>query len=106
MTSSWQRLVRFQSAPDAVVRFGEPIVDDDGADVESLARAGALQVKVCEGSDPFNLRVTDQVDRVHQLFGPLTPDSVPRTRCIGLNCKSHSRWHLSIFLPSSQISPC
>lgn len=70
-------------------------MDDDKVDVDALARDGTLQVKVCEGSDPFNLRVTDQVDRVHQLLGPLTSDSVPIIRCIGLNYKSHSEWHPS-----------
>lgn len=92
MHTSWIRLVRYQASADAPVRYGEPLLSETQADdIAYLAETGQLQVKVCDGSDPFtNLRVTDQVEGVHRLLGPLAPESVPIIRCIGLNYRSHS----------------
>ncbi|KAE8372127.1 hypothetical protein BDV26DRAFT_298145 [Aspergillus bertholletiae] len=89
MSTSWTRLVRYKAAENGPVRFGEPIITDDNEDITSLAIDNRLQVRVCEGNDPFSLQVTSSTETVFQLLGPLEPKHVPIIRCIGLNYKSH-----------------
>jgi hypothetical protein len=89
MSFPWASLVRYRAIENGPAKFGEPICEDE-TDFGTLAQSGQLQVKVLEGSGPFSLQPTDQVERVHQLLGPLEPNNVPIIRCIGLNYKSHS----------------
>ncbi|KAL1857770.1 hypothetical protein Plec18170_002994 [Paecilomyces lecythidis] len=89
MSMPWSRLIRYRDSPEGPVRFGEPILNDGNEDIASMALENKLLVKVCEGTDPFSLRVTDQIATVHQLLGPLAAQHVPIIRCIGLNYKSH-----------------
>jgi hypothetical protein len=91
MSTAWSRLVRYQAVADGPVQFGEPIIAADSDDIASLALNGRLQVKVCEGEDPFTLQVTNRTETVFRLLGPLAPKHVPIIRCIGLNYKSHSK---------------
>ena len=86
---AWNRLVRFNDA-EGKVRYGEPILERDDADIAALARDGKLKVKVCEGSGPLSCSPTDEEAKVEKLLGPLESKDVPLIYCIGLNYKAHS----------------
>ncbi|KAL2349800.1 hypothetical protein BJ546DRAFT_1043527 [Cryomyces antarcticus] len=70
------------------IQYGEPIVSGPEEFNDHL-KAGNLQVRVCEGSDPFTARPTTQIQHVRTILGPLRPEDVPIIRCIGLNYKTH-----------------
>ena len=87
----WDRLVRYVSAGDNQIHYGEPMVEASQIDqIAELAKDGKLQVKVLEGSEPMTVRRTDKTDTVKRLLGPIEPRNTPIMRCIGLNYKSHS----------------
>lgn len=88
---AWNRLVRFNDA-EGRVRYGEPILEQDDADIAALARDGKLKVKVCEGSGPLSCKLTDEEAKVEKLLGPLESKDVPLIYCIGLNYKAHSEF--------------
>lgn len=89
--TSWDRLVRYVSAKDGKIRYGEPIVSDSKPDIDQLAQDGKLEVKVLDGASPVDAKPTGEQDQVKQLLGPLTPKDVPIIRCVGLNYKTHSK---------------
>ncbi|KAH7095476.1 hypothetical protein FB567DRAFT_601391 [Paraphoma chrysanthemicola] len=87
---AWDRLVRYVSATDNQIRYGEPILDPTEVEnVAQLATEGKLQVKILEGTEPISAQRTDKVDKVKTLLGPIEPKNTPIFRCIGLNYKSH-----------------
>jgi hypothetical protein len=88
--TSWDRLVRYVSAKDGKIRYGEPIVSDSKPDIDQLALDGKLEVKILEGRSPIDAQPTGEQDTVKQLLGPLTPHDVPIIRGVGLNYKTHS----------------
>lgn len=88
--TSWDRLIRYVSAKDGEVKYGEPIVNDSKPDIDALAQKGGLKVNVLEGPTPVEAKQTGEEDEVKELLGPLTPRDVPIIRCIGLNYKTHS----------------
>jgi hypothetical protein len=89
--TAWDRLIRYVSAKDGKVRYGEPIVSEEKPDIDALALSGDLKVKILDGAGPFEAKPTGEEDSVKQLLGPLTPEDVPIVRCIGLNYKAHSK---------------
>ena len=89
--TSWDRLVRYISAKDGKIRYGEPIVSDAKPDIDQLAQDGKLEVKILEGPTPLQATATGEQDQVKQLLSPLTSKDVPIIRCSGLNYSSHSR---------------
>ena len=89
--TSWERLVRYISAKDGKIRYGEPIVSDEKPDIDQLAQDGKLEVNILEGANPIEAKSTGEKDTVKQLLGPLTPKDVPIIRCVGLNYKTHSK---------------
>lgn len=93
MAPAWTRLIRYISAQDGATRLGDPIVPSDQKhpDIDALALAGALKVKVLQAGTkhPVHATPTDQEDVVKTLLGPLTPQDVPIVRCVGLNYKTH-----------------
>jgi 2-keto-4-pentenoate hydratase/2-oxohepta-3-ene-1,7-dioic acid hydratase in catechol pathway len=86
---AWDRLVRYVSASDGSVKYGQPILDSPDADVAALAKEGKLEVHVAEGSDPLSAKPGSQKDQVKSLLGPFRVEDVPIIRCIGLNYKTH-----------------
>ena len=90
--TSWKRLVRYVSAQDGIVRYGEPITDLPTTNIDELANTGTLEVEILEGLDFVSAKPTGRRDQVKQLLGPLKPSDVPVIRCIGLNYKSHSEF--------------
>jgi hypothetical protein len=88
--TAWKRLVRYVSAKDGSIKYGEPIVSEDKPDIDALAQKGGLRVKVLEGESPLLAKPTGEEDEVKQLLGPLTPKDVPIVRCVGLNYRTHS----------------
>lgn len=88
--TAWTRLVRYVSAKDNQIHYGEPILSDDNADIDALAQEGKLRVKVLDGDNGMDAKPTGAEDEVKQLLGPLRSDEVPMIRCIGLNYKTHS----------------
>jgi len=86
---AWDRLVRYVSASDGAVKYGQPILDSPVADVAALAKEGKLEVHVAEGSSPLAARPGSQKDQVKSLLGPFRVEDVPIIRCIGLNYKTH-----------------
>jgi hypothetical protein len=91
---SWDRLVRYVSAKDGQIRWGDPIVSDSKPDIDQLAQDGKLEVNVLEGPSPVLAKANGEKDQVKKLLGPLTAKDVPILRCIGLNYKSHSEQNL------------
>jgi 50S ribosomal subunit-associated GTPase HflX len=87
---AWTRLVRYVPQGDDQIRYGEPILSSSVEDIVSLAEISRLQVKVCDGNDPFTAKPTERVETVKKLLGPLDQKDVPIIRCIGLNYKTHS----------------
>ncbi|GAB7358880.1 hypothetical protein MBLNU230_g4103t1 [Neophaeotheca triangularis] len=87
--TAWTRLVRYVSAKDNQIHYGDPIVSDDKADIDALAQEGKLKVKVLEGANAMDARPTGAEDEVKELLGPLTAGEVPMIRCVGLNYKTH-----------------
>ncbi|KAH6952036.1 hypothetical protein DER45DRAFT_511501 [Fusarium avenaceum] len=89
---SWDRLVRYlpqgNDTDAGSARYGDPIIEGD-EELGALASRGALQVRVLEGSNPFDTTRTGKIETVGKLLGPLTVDDVPIIRCIGLNYKTH-----------------
>ena len=89
--TAWKRLIRYVSAKDGSVKYGEPIVSEDKPDIDALAQKGGLKVKVLAGESPLLAKPTGEEDEVKQLLGPLTPKDVPIVRCVGLNYRTHSK---------------
>lgn len=87
--TSWTRLVRYISAKDGKIHYGEPIVSETHPDIDGLAQSGRLEVDVLEGETPFSAQKTGEQDQVKQLLGPLAPRDVPIIRCVGLNYTTH-----------------
>jgi hypothetical protein len=103
--TAWDRLIRYVSANDGKIRYGEPVVSGDNPDIDELARSGSLEAKILEGTTPIDVRPTGETDKVKQLLGPLTPKDVPIIRCIGLNYKTHSKTSRIPFHPLPKIFP-
>ena len=89
--TAWLRLVRYISAKDGKIRYGEPITSEEKPDIDQMAQDGKLEVKILEGPNPIQAQPTGEQDTVKQLLGPLTPKDVPIIRCTGLNYKTHSK---------------
>ncbi|KAM0708650.1 hypothetical protein Q7P35_005302 [Cladosporium inversicolor] len=87
--TAWKRLIRYVSAKDGSIKYGEPIVSEDKPDIDALAQKGGLKVKVLEGESFLLAKPTGEEDEVKQLLGPLTPKDVPIVRCVGLNYRTH-----------------
>lgn len=86
---AWDRLVRYVSASDGTVKYGQPILESPDVDVAALAKEGKLEVHVAEGDNPLAARPGLQKDQVKSLLGPFRAGDVPIIRCIGLNYKTH-----------------
>jgi len=86
---AWDRLVRYVSASDGTVKYGQPILDSPDVDVAALAKEGKLEVYVAEGSNPLAAQPGSLKDQVKSLLGPFRVEDVPIIRCIGLNYKTH-----------------
>ena len=95
--------MRYVSAKDGKIHYGEPIVSDSKPDIDQLAQDGKLEVKVLDGPNPLQAKPTGEQDTVKQLLGPLTPKDVPIIRCVGLNYKTHSKSLLRIDMKTSAL---
>lgn len=90
--TQWDRLVRYVSAKDGQVRYGEPILYST-VDIDQQITAGAIvKVRVLKGLSALTAVPTDEEDEIQQLLGPLSPAEVPIVRCTGLNYKTHSKF--------------
>jgi len=94
-TVSWSRLIRFVPVSDPNgIFYGEP-VGDSFDDIGALADAGRLEAAVIEvdhtGPLSETATVSDRIEKVAKLLGPLGPDSCTDIKCIGLNYRKHSR---------------
>jgi hypothetical protein len=91
--TAWLHLIRFVSAHDDKIHFGDAIVAD-GFDIGALQNAPTtLKAKLIEGN-PLSADCVvrhDKVVSVKTLLGPLTPKMVPTVRCIGMNYASHGK---------------
>ncbi|KAL3445421.1 hypothetical protein BJX65DRAFT_296952 [Aspergillus insuetus] len=88
---AWDRLVRFVPRDSQHIRYGEPIVADPAElnNLDELADAGKLKVKVLDGVTPLAATPTGEIATVGKLLGPFDGRTVPIIRCIGLNYKTH-----------------
>jgi hypothetical protein len=93
IATPWSHLIRFVSAHDNEIHFGDAIVADD-FDIGALQNASAtLKAKLIEGN-PLSegcVVLHDKIVLVKTLLGPLTPQMVPTIRCIGMNYASHGK---------------
>jgi hypothetical protein len=88
----WSRLIRFISAEDDLIHFGDVVAPSLDFDVGAKENSGSLTAKLIHG-DPLSCDciVTEGEVKVKKLLGPLTREMVPALRCIGGNYASHSR---------------
>lgn len=93
VTVPWGRLIRFVSAEDDQIYFGDAIVPDDEFDIGLPENLSLLKAKIIMG-DPLapTCKVADSTVQVKQLLGPLTTKMVPSIRCIGGNYLSHCKF--------------
>ena len=86
----WSRLIRFVSAEDDLVHFGDAIASSDNFDIGTPLNASSLKARIIRGN-PLkpDCQVTDKIVAVKKLLGPLTSDTVPAVRCIGGNYEGH-----------------
>lgn len=107
MKVSWERLIRFV-ATDGRTLYGEPILPCEGFDLGTTTPETKLQARVVIGSDLYDTtgstRVGDEVVTVHELLGPLTSETVPILRCVGLNYMTHSERSLTS-VPRRMLMP-
>ncbi|KAJ5773451.1 degradation of aromatic compounds protein [Penicillium paradoxum] len=86
----WDRLIRYVSATDDHIRYGEPILQDSDLEkLDQLVEEGQLEVRAFEGNEPITATPTTRIEKVKTLLGPLEVKNTPIIRCIGLNYKSH-----------------
>ncbi|KAL6241691.1 hypothetical protein RBB50_011473 [Rhinocladiella similis] len=90
----WSRLIRF-IAPDDQIYYGDVVVGDNSPDFDVGAVATSkepwlVEARVVEGNPlAENCKVTDRIEVVKKLLGPLTKDTVSEIRCIGGNYAEH-----------------
>lgn len=97
VTVPWGRLIRFVSAEDDQIYFGDCIVPDDDFDIGLPQNLPSLKAKIIAG-EPLSSTciVTDKIVRVKKLLGPMTTKMVPSIRCIGGNYMSHCNIPLAL----------
>jgi hypothetical protein len=88
--ASWSRLIRFVSAEDGLIYYGDVVVPHVGIDIGKPTNATYLKAKIIRGNPLAAVcEVTDTIVPVKRLLGPFTSDSVPAVRCIGGNYMGH-----------------
>lgn len=103
--TKWNRLIRYVSAKDGSIRYGEPI-SDVKADIDQLVSEGRLEVQVLDGDTYLTLTHSGEKDQVKELLGPLTWRDVPILRCVGINYTTHSTFAASTVLHIDGLSIC
>ncbi|KAJ9612956.1 hypothetical protein H2200_002897 [Cladophialophora chaetospira] len=92
VTVPWSRLIRFVSAEDNEIYFGDAVVPDDDFDIGLPENLPSLKARIIKGDAlSSTCTVTDKTVQVKKLLGPLTTKMVPSIRCIGGNYLSHLR---------------
>ena len=95
----WSRLIRFVSAEDEQIYYGDAVVPSNDFDIGLPANLSSLKARVITGNPiSANCKVTDKVVGVKKLLGPLTPDTVPAVRCIGGNYLTHREHVIPLFV--------
>ena len=64
--TAWDRLIRYVSAKDGKIRWGEPVVSEKKPDIDDLAQKGNLKVRILEGPTPIEAKQTGEEDEVKQ----------------------------------------
>lgn len=94
MKTAWARLIRFE-ATDGRILYGEPILPREDFDLGDTDEQTGLKARVIQGNDLYDesgaTKVTDEIVTVKELLGPLTSDTVPIIRAIGLNYLAHRK---------------
>ena len=93
MELSWKRTIRFV-ASDGRTLYGEPIPTASDQDLGNVSESDGLRAKVIVGDDLFDTtgktHLSDEEVTVKKVLGPLSRDTVPILRCVGLNYAKHS----------------
>jgi hypothetical protein len=86
----WSRLIRFVSADDGFIYYGDAVEPHIDTDIGKPKNAACLGAKLIHGN-PFtaDCKVTDTIVAVKRLLGPLTSNTIPAVRCIGGNYMGH-----------------
>jgi hypothetical protein len=90
----WLHLIRFVSAHDDKIHFGDAILPDGHEIGAADSQPSILKAKLIIG-DPLSADCIVQHDKVvsvKKLLGPLIPQMVPSVRCIGMNYASHGTY--------------
>ena len=90
----WLHLIRFVSAHDGKIHFGDAILAD-GLDISELHSSSTTMKAMLIEGDPLSadcVVLHNEIVSVKKLLGPLTPQMVPSIRCIGMNYASHGKW--------------
>jgi hypothetical protein len=89
---TWTRLIRFADE-NGKETFGEPIVKD-ASEVYDLLEKNELYAYQYEGSSAITTSSKGEKVKVKSLLDLFRAEDVPIVRCIGLNYKEHSEFHL------------
>ncbi|EXJ74311.1 uncharacterized protein A1O5_02607 [Cladophialophora psammophila CBS 110553] len=88
----WDRLIRFVSAEDDAIYYGDAVVPDEDFDIGLPQNLSSLTAKIIVGSPlTADCVITDKIVKVKTLLGPLTYRQIPSVQCIGGNYLSHLR---------------
>jgi hypothetical protein len=94
----WSYLIRFVSAKDNGIHFGDVIMPSTDFDIGLPANLPLLEAKIIIGNPlTSDCKVTDEVVKVKKLLGPLTPDTVRAVRCIGGNYATHCTYSYPVY---------
>jgi hypothetical protein len=102
----WGRLIRFVSAEDDSICYGDAVVPNADFDIGLPENLSSLQARIITG-DPLtaDCTVTDKIVRVKRLLGPLTYRQIPSVHCIGGNYLSHRTYRTRLaYIPAAAPS--
>lgn len=95
---AFKRLIRFV-ASDGKTYYGEPLISSP-EELHQQIEQQSLKAKILKSVGPWPAFENDdelrEATSVKRILGPLTPETVPIIRCVGLNYLKHSKTYRKI----------